>query len=79
VASEQRGYAVTAQVKKRQTLEFNLKAANVSTNIFTDSGSAIFFELVTVTFIGIRSCNFFTRRSSDHTTLILVHSLKQRS
>jgi len=52
-------------IKKRQTLEFNLEAANVNTNIFfTDSGSAIIPELVTVTFIGIRSSNFFTRGSS---------------
>jgi len=50
--------------ENRQTLEFNLKAANVSTNIcFTDSGTTIFPELVTVTFIGIRSSNFFTRGS----------------
>jgi len=36
VTSEQRGYAVTTQVKKRQTLEFNLEAANVKSNIFYD-------------------------------------------
>jgi len=42
--------------------EFNLEAANVNSNIyFTISGSAIFPELVTVTFIGISSSNFFTR------------------
>jgi len=34
VTSEQRGYAVTAQVKKRITLEFNLEAASVNSNIF---------------------------------------------
>jgi len=33
VISEQCGYAVTAQVK---TLEFNLEAANVNSNIFYD-------------------------------------------
>jgi len=48
--------------EKRQTLEFDLKAANVNTfNIFTDSGSDIFPELVTVTFVGIMSSKFFTR------------------
>jgi len=31
---EQRGSSVTAQVKKRLTSGFNLKAANVNTNIF---------------------------------------------
>jgi len=34
VTREQRGYAVTAQVKKRQTLELNLEAANVNSYIF---------------------------------------------
>jgi len=63
--SEQRGYAVTAQVKKRQTLEFILEAASVNSNIvFMISGSAILPELVTVTFIGIRSSNLFTRGHS---------------
>jgi len=33
LTSEQRGYAVTAQGKKRQTLEF-LEAASVNSNIF---------------------------------------------
>jgi len=48
--------------EKRQTLEFNLEAASVNSNIFfIISGSAILPELVTVTFIGIRSSNFFTR------------------
>jgi len=62
LTSEQRGYAVTAQVKKRQTLEFNLEAARVNSNIFfMICGSAILPELVTVTFTGIRSSNFFTR------------------
>jgi len=65
VTSEQRGSFVTAQVKKRQTLEFNLEAANVNSNIiFMISGRPILPELVTVTFIGIRSSNFFTRGSS---------------
>jgi len=36
VTSEQRGYGVTAQVKKKQTLEFNLEAASVNSNIFYD-------------------------------------------
>jgi len=36
VTSEQRGSSVTAQIKKRQTLEFNLEAANVNSNIFYD-------------------------------------------
>jgi|GEM_PF-3464983 len=58
---EQRGYAVTAEGKKRQTLEFNLEASSVNSNIvFIISCSAILPELVTVTFIGIRSSNFFT-------------------
>jgi len=36
-----------------------------------DSGTAIFPELVMVTFIGIRSSNFFTRADNpDPTTLI---------
>jgi len=34
LTSEQRGYAVIAQGKKRQTLEFNLEAASVNSNIF---------------------------------------------
>jgi len=46
--------------EKRQILELNLEVANVNSNIFYDFRSAIFPELVTVTFIGIRSSNFFT-------------------
>jgi len=42
--------------EKRQTLEFNLEAASVNSNIFL-----WFPELVTVTFIGIRSSQFFIR------------------
>jgi len=39
-----------------------LKAASVNSNIvFMISGSAVLSELVTVTFTGIRSSNFFTR------------------
>jgi len=45
VTSEQRGYAVTAQVKKRQSSEFNLEAANVKiVKNFMNSGSAIFLN-----------------------------------
>jgi len=36
LTSEKRGYAVTAQVNKMQTLEFNLEAARVNSNIFYD-------------------------------------------
>jgi len=62
LTSEQRGYALTAQGKKRQTLEFNLEAASVNSNIFfIISCSAILPELVTVTFIDIRPSNFVSR------------------
>jgi len=48
--------------EKRQTLEFNLEAASVNSNIiFMISASAILPELVTVTFIGIRSSSFYSR------------------
>jgi len=67
---DQRGYAVTAQMKKMQTLEFNLEAANVNSNFFMIFGSAMFLELVTVTFIGIRSSNFLHADTPDRTTLI---------
>jgi len=61
VTSEQR-IRRDSPSEKRQTLEFNLEAASVNSNIFfMISGSAILLELVTVTFIGIRSSNFFTR------------------
>jgi len=71
VTSEQRGSSVTRDSPSEKK-KFNLEARNVNTNIlFTNFGSAIFPELVVVTyFIGIRSSIFLHADPPDSTTLI---------
>jgi len=58
---EQRGSSVTAQVKKGKLWNLILKLLVQIVTFFMISGSVILPELVTVTFIGIRSSNCFTR------------------
>jgi len=59
--------------EKRQTLEFNLKVANVNTNIFMNYGSAI-LVLVTVTFILASGHPIFLDADPPNPTT-LIHSL----
>jgi len=68
--------------EKRQTLEFNLEAANVNSNIcFMISGSAIFPELVTVTLSASGHPIFLHADTPDPTALIypLKHLMRKLS